>query len=85
MFPLDSIDMDKFIFNESKLTWEEYLSNVKKILSPSLITTNDTLIEEKNDKMENYNVNIKSNDMSFEEKEQSFFSYNNDESLEDFM
>ena len=85
MFPLDSIDMDKFIFDESKLTWEEYFSNVKKILSPSLITTNDTLIEEKNDKMENYNVNIKSNNMSFEEKEQSFFSYNNDESLDDFM
>ena len=85
MFPLDSIDMDKYIFDESKQTWKDYISNIKKILTPALISTNETIFEEKNDKIENDDVNNKSSNMSFEEKEQSFFSYNNEESFEDFM
>ena len=55
MFPLDSIDMDKYIFNESNQTWENYLSNIKKLLiQPCIpcITTNDTIFEEKNNKKE---------------------------------
>ena len=29
MFPLDSSNMDKYIFDEAFQTWENYLSNIK--------------------------------------------------------
>ena len=52
MFPLDSSDMDKFIFNENSQTWENYLSNIKKLLTQTCFTTNDSIIEDKNNKMD---------------------------------
>jgi len=87
MFPLDSIDMDKFIFNESNQTWENYLSDIKKLLiQPCIpcITTNDTIFEEKNNKKEKYDLNI-NNMSSYEEKYEGFFSDNDDENYNDYL
>ena len=55
MFPLNSIDMDKFIFDESKQSLEQFITNIKKYVSPPCITTNDTVLERKR-KMEDYSV-----------------------------
>ena len=60
MFPLDSIDMEKYIFDASKQTWENYISNIKKLLAQSPITTNETIIEEKNNKLDIFDKNIMS-------------------------
>ena len=70
--------MDKYIYDKSKQKWDDYYLNLKKLLSqPSIITTNDTIVEEKNiniskieDKSFEYN--------SFDEKEEGLFSYNSD-------
>ena len=80
MFPLDSIDMDKFIFDESKQSWDKYISDIKKILNPSCITTNETALE---DKKKEYDINNNSS-ISFENKNEGFFSYNEDENFDDF-
>ena len=85
MFPLNSIDMDKFIFNESNQTWENYLSNIKKLLIQPclpLITTNDTIFEEKNNKKDKFDLN---NMSSYEEKDEGFFSDNDDENYNDYL
>ena len=87
MFPLDSIDMDKFIFDASKQTWYNYISNAKKLLSQSPITTNETIIEEKNNKLDIFDKNImsdihdNSNNNSFDDKSYGIFSMNGDENF----
>ena len=87
MFPLDSIDMEKFIFDASKQTWENYISNVKKLLAQSPITTNETIIEEKNNKLDFLDKNSmseiheNSNNNSFDEKSYGIFSMNGDENF----
>ena len=76
--------MDKFIYNETKEKWEDYLINIKKILSqPNNITTNDTFLEDKNDvndvsiiKEKNNSFNLR----SFDENEDDLFSFNYNES-----
>ena len=86
MFPLDSLDIDKFIFDEAKDNWKNYISNIKKILSPTCITTNDTVLEEKCNKSDNKNnFIVDSNNNSFEEKNGGLFNYNDDENYDDFM
>ena len=88
MFPLDSVDMDKFIFNESKQKWEDYISNIKKILNPSSIITNDTTLEENINKIDNkynYTYNINSNNNSFDEKDEGLFSYNDEENIDEYI
>ena len=87
MFPLDSIDMDKYIFNESNQTWDNYLSNIKKLLiQPCIpcITTNDTIVEEKTNKKEKFDLNI-NNMSSCEDKYEGFFSDNDDENYNDYL
>ena len=88
MFPLDSIDMDKFIFDASKQTWEIYISNIKKLLCQSLITTNETFLEEKHNKLDILDKNSildihdNSNNNSFDEKSYGIFSsMNGDENF----
>ena len=81
MFPLDSIDMDKFIFDEFKQTWEDYISNIKKILNQACITTNETALEEKNNKNNKYSFNTNSNNNSFEEKDVGLFNDSEDENI----
>ena len=87
MFPLDSIDMEKFIFDASKQTWENYISNVKKLLAQSPITTNETIIEEKNNKLDFLyknsmsEIHENSNNNSFDEKSYGIFSMNGDENF----
>ena len=76
--------MDKFIYNETKEKWEDYLINIKKILSqPNNITTNDTFLEDKND-MNDVSIikekNISFNLGSFDENEDDLFSFNYNES-----
>ena len=80
MFPLDSIDMDKFIFDESKQSWDKYISDIKKILNPLCITTNETVLK---DKKKEYDINNNSS-ISFESKNEGFFSDNEDENFDDF-
>ena len=47
---METSDIDKFIYDKSKQKWEDYLMNIKKSLpTQSIITTNDTFVEEKND------------------------------------
>ena len=82
---MDSIDIDKFIFNESNQTWENYLSNIKKLLvQPCIpcITTNDTIMEEKNNKKDKLDLN---NMSSYELKNEGFFSDNDDENYDDYL
>ena len=79
MFPLDSYDMDKFIFDESKQSWDKYISDIKKILNPSCITTNETVLE---DKKKEDDINNNSS-ISFEDKNEGFFSNNEDENFDD--
>ncbi len=87
MFPLDSFDMDKFIFDASKQTWDNYISNVKKLLTQSPITTNETIIEEKNNKLDILDKNIMSDihdnsiNNSFDDKSYGIFSMNADENF----
>ena len=80
MFPLDSSDMDKFIFNENSQTWENYLTNIKKLLTQTCFTTNDSIIEDKNNKMDkSYLSNI-----SNEGKDEGLFSFE-DENADDYI
>ena len=87
MFPLDSIDMDKFIFDASKQTWDNYISIVKKLLTQSPITTNETIIEEKSNKLDILGKNSisdihdNSNNNSFDDKSYGIFSMNGDENF----
>ena len=87
MFPLDSIDMDKFIFEASKQSWDNYISNVKKLLAQSPITTNETIIEEKSNKLDILDKNSisdihdNSNNNSFDDKSYGIFSMNGDENF----
>ena len=77
--------MDKFIYNETKEKWEDYLINIKKILSqPNNITTNDTFLEDKNDMNDVSIIKEKNNSFnlgSFDENEDDLFSFNYNESL----
>ena len=72
--------MDKFIYNETKEKWEDYLINIKKILSqPNNITTNDTFLEDKNDVNDVSIIKEKNNSFnlgSFDENEDDLFSFN---------
>ena len=80
--------MDKFIFNESKQKWEDYISNIKKVLNPSSIITNDTALEENINKIDNkynYTYNINSNNNSFDEKDEGLFSSNDDENIDQYI
>ena len=80
--------MDKFIFNESKQKWEDYISNIKKVLNPSSIITNDTALEENINKIDNkynYTYNINSNNNSFDEKDEGLFSYNDEENIDEYI
>ena len=76
--------MDKFIYNETKEKWEDYLINIKKILSqPNNITTNDTFLEDKNDMNAVSIIKEKNNSFnlgSFDENEDDLFSFNYNES-----
>ena len=72
--------MDKFIFDESKQSWEQYLSDVKRIINPSCITTNETALE---DKRKEYDINNNSS-ISFEDKNGGLFSDNENENFDDF-
>ncbi len=76
--------MDKFIYNETKEKWEDYLINIKKILSqPNNITTNDTFLEDKNDMNDVSIIKEKNNSFnlgSFDENEDDLFSFNYNES-----
>ena len=75
--------MDKFIYNETKEKWEDYLINIKKILSqPNNITTNDTFLEDKNDVNDVSIIKEKNNSFnlgSFDENEDDLFSFNYNE------
>ena len=81
MFPLDSIDMDKFIFDESKQSWDKYLSEIKKLLTPPCITTNDTALE---DKKKDFDI-CNNSDISLEDKNEGLFSYNDEENFDDYV
>jgi len=78
LFPLETSDIDKFIYDKSKQKWEDYLMNIKKALpTQSIITTNDTFVEEKNDNISK--IEDKSFEYnSFDDKEEGLFSYNSD-------
>ena len=79
MFPLESSDMEKYIFDESKEKWDDYLSNIKKkLLSINIITTNDTFLDDKNNISKIEEKNNSFNLDSFEEKD-DLFSFNYDE------
>lgn len=86
MFPLDSAEMDKFIFDGSYQKWENYISNIKKLLTPACITTNDTALEEKSKNNEKIDLNnISSYNISLEEKDGGLFSPNDEENYDDYM
>ena len=78
MFPLESPDMEQYIFDESKEKWEDYLSNIKKkLLLINIITTNDTFLDDKNNISKIEEKNNSFNLDSFEEKDDLFsFNYN---------
>ena len=77
--------MDKFIYEESKQNWDDYLNDVKKILNNINSFTNDTEIEEKkNYKLEEFNSNNEIN--NFSDEEQSWlFGHNNNEDEDMFL
>ena len=80
IFPLESSEIDKYIFDESKEKWENYLSNIKKLLSQNLIiTTNDTFLEDKNNISKIEDKNTSFNYVSFDSKEDDLISFNFDE------
>ena len=71
--------MEKYIFDESKEKWNDYLSNIKKkLLSINIITTNDTFLDDKNNISKIEEKNNSFNLDSFEEKD-DLFSFNYDE------
>ena len=80
IFPLQCSEIDKFIFNESKEKWEDYLSNIKKLLSQNLIiTTNDTFLEDKNNISKIEEKEASFNLGSIDSNEDDLFSFNYDE------
>ena len=71
--------MEKYIFDESKEKWDDYLSNIKKkLLSINIITTNDTFLDDKNNISKIEEKNNSFNLDSFEEKD-DLFSFNYDQ------
>ena len=72
--------MDKFIFDESKQSWDKYISDIKKILNPLCITTNETVLK---DKKKEDDINNNSS-ISFEDKNGGLFSDNENENFDDF-
>ena len=71
--------MEQYIFDESKEKWDDYLSNIKKkLLSINIITTNDTILDDKNNISKIEEKNNSFNLDSFEEKD-DLFSFNYDE------
>ena len=73
-------EIDKFIFNESKEKWEDYLSNIKKLLSQNMIiTTNDTFLEDKNNISKIEEKEASFNLGSIDSNEDDLFSFNYDE------
>ena len=71
--------MEKYIFDESKEKWDDYLSNIKKkLLSINIITTNDTFLDDKNNISKIEEKNNSFNLDSFEEKD-DLFSFNYEE------
>ena len=81
MFPLNSIDMDKFIFDESKQSLEQFITNIKKYVSPPCITTNDTVLERKR-KEKDFDLNNSS--ISLEDKNGGLFSDSEEANIGDF-
>ena len=80
IFPLESSEIDKYIFDESKEKWEDYLSNIKKLLSQNLIiTTNDTFLEDKNNISKIEEKEASFNLGSIDSNEDDLFSFNYDE------
>ena len=80
LFPLQSSEIDKFIFDESKEKWEDYIINIKKLLSQNLIfTTNDTFLEDKNNISKIEEKNISFNLGSLDSNEENLFSFDYDE------
>ena len=84
MFPLDSSNMDKYIFDEAFQTWENYLSNIKKLLNQKCNATNDITFEEKNNKIDKADLSNISDSISYEEKDEGLFS-NDDENANDYL
>ena len=77
--------MDKFIYEESKQNWDDYLNDVKKILNNINSFTNDTEMEEKkNDKLEEFNSNNEINNFS-DEEQSGLFGHNNNEDEDMFL
>ena len=73
-------EIDKFIFNESKEKWEDYLSNIKKLLSQNMIiTTNDTFLKDKNNISKIEEKEASFNLGSIDSNEDDLFSFNYDE------
>ena len=73
--------MDKFIFNENLQTWENYISNIKKLLSRTcIISTNDSIFEENSNKIDKSYLNNISN----EGKDEGLFS-NDEENSNDYI
>ncbi len=84
MFPLDSYNMDKYIFDEAFQTWENYLSNIKKLLNQTCNATNDITFEDKNNKIDKSDLSNISDSISYEEKDEGLFS-NDDENANDYL
>ena len=77
---MQSSEIDKFIFDETKEKWEEYILNIKKLLSQNLIfTTNDTFLEDKNNISKIEEKNISFNLGSLDSNEENLFSFDYDE------
>ena len=75
MFPLDSIDMDKFIFDNENQDFEEYIYTIKKLLSQNNNTYETTIFETKvlkNDSLEEDDINYE-----IEKKNNTYLMSNN--------
>ena len=75
MFPLDSIDMDKFIFDNENQDFEEYILTIKKLLSQNNNTYETTIFETKvlkNDSLEEDDINYE-----IEKKNNTYLMSNN--------
>ena len=79
--------MEKFIYDESKQNWKDYLNDVKKILNSINSFTNDTEMEDKkNYKLEEFNNNNNNEGNIFSDEEQSrLFEDNNNHEDEDMF
>ena len=78
--------MEKFIYDESKQNWKDYLNDVKKILNNINSFTSDTEMEDKkNYKFEEFNNNNEDNILSDEEQSRLFEDNNNYEDEDMFL